>query len=54
MKENKTLVKMTAIICLTAIEIANLMTVNLDGAFLTFIVSVIAGLAGYEIGKKAK
>jgi len=54
MKENKTLVKMTAIICLTAIEIANLLTTNIDGAFLTFIVSIIAGLAGYEFGRKAK
>jgi len=48
------LLKATAIICITALEICNLLTTNIDGTILSLAVAVISGLAGYEIGKKKK
>jgi len=48
-KENKTIVKVVAIVCLTAIEITNILTVNIDGAILGGICAIIGGIAGYEI-----
>jgi len=53
-KENKTLVKVVAIICLTAIEIVNILTVNVDGAVLGAICGIIGGIAGYEFKQIVK
>ena len=50
-RENKTLVKIVAIVCLTAIEIANLCTANVDGAVLGLICGLIGGIAGYSVNK---
>ena len=51
MKEDKTFVKMTAILALAILESTALL-VGLDGQIFTVVVAAIAGLAGYEIGKK--
>jgi len=48
MDEN-TIKAVVAICCLTAIEITNLLTANIDGMILSSIVAAIAGLAGYTI-----
>ncbi len=47
------IVKIIAIVSLAAIEIVNLLTLRVDGALLALIASMIGGIAGYEIGKKA-
>ena len=47
-RENRTIVKVVAIICLTAIEITNILTVNVDGAILGGVCAIIGGIAGYE------
>lgn len=40
----------TALICITILEVVNLVYYGIDGAILVFIVSVLAGLVGYKIG----
>jgi len=45
------LVKIVAIVCLTAIEIVNLLTLGIDSAFGAAVVGGICGIAGYAIGK---
>jgi hypothetical protein len=49
-----TVVKITAIVSLTILEIANLLTLKIDGGVLLAIGSIIGGIAGYEIGKNSK
>ena len=46
---DETLVKLTAIIALTIIEIVNLLTYRIDGNVLLTIGAIIGGIAGYEI-----
>jgi len=48
--DDTTLIKITAIVMLGLIEIANLFTFKYDGAILVSIASIIAGIAGYQIG----
>jgi hypothetical protein len=47
--EDSTLIKLFAIGSLTALEIANLLTLKLDGNVLLSIGAIIGGVAGYEI-----
>jgi len=49
--DDKGLIKLVAIVCLTLLELGNLATYGIDGALFGLVVSVIAGLAGYELGK---
>ncbi|MEM4067270.1 MAG: hypothetical protein QXV17_10485 [Candidatus Micrarchaeaceae archaeon] len=51
--EDKTLIKLIAITCITLLEIINLSTLKIDSAVLAAVIGAISGLAGYEIGKKA-
>ena len=51
-QKNNTAVKIAAMCCVTALEIANLLTVGVDGTLFGLVVGVISGLAGYEIGKR--
>jgi len=53
MRDN-TIVKITAIVSLTILEIANLLTLRIDGGVLLAIGSIIGGIAGYEIGRRSK
>jgi hypothetical protein len=48
--EESTLIKITAILMLGLIEVVNLLTFKYDGAILVTIASIIAGIAGYQIG----
>jgi hypothetical protein len=48
------IVKVVAIVSLTILEIANLLTLKIDGGVLLAIGSIIGGIAGYEIGKRSK
>ena len=50
--EDSTIIKITAIAGLVVLEIANMLTMKLDGNILLTIGILIGGLAGYEIGKK--
>jgi hypothetical protein len=52
--KDATIIKITAIISLTILEIANLLTLKIDGGVLLAIGSIIGGIAGYEIGRKSK
>jgi len=49
MKDN-TLVKITAIVCITVLEIVNMLTMKIDSVVTGTVFTIIAGLAGYEIG----
>ena len=51
-KSNDTAIKITAILAITALEIANLLTYGIDGSLFGLVVACISGLAGYEIGKR--
>jgi len=46
---DETIVKLTAIIALTIIEIVNLLTYKIDGNVLLTIGAIIGGIAGYEL-----
>jgi hypothetical protein len=48
--EDTTLVKLTAIVCLTAIVITALLH-GIDSALVGTIGAIIGGLAGYTVGK---
>jgi uncharacterized membrane protein len=50
--DDTTIVKMMAIISLTMLEIANLLTAKIDGNVLLTIGAIIGGIAGYEIRTK--
>ena len=50
----KTLLKATAMLCITILEVVNLATVGIDGSLFGLVVAAISGLAGYEIGKRQR
>ena len=49
--EDKTIIKVTAIISLTILEIVNLVVAHLDGNILLSVGVIIGGIAGYEFGR---
>jgi len=51
MTENKTLLAITAMICITILQIVNMLTVKIDQSIMVLIISVISLYAGYNIGK---
>jgi len=48
------IVKVTAIVSLTILEIANLLTLKIDGSILLSIGAIIGGIAGYEIATRKR
>jgi hypothetical protein len=50
--DDRTLVKVAAIIAIAAIEVTNLLTAKIDSTLTSIIVAAIAGLAGYQVGKR--
>jgi hypothetical protein len=50
--DDTTVVKVVAIVSLTALEIANLLTAKIDGNILLTIGGIIGGIAGYDIGTR--
>ena len=44
--------KQLAILCIAILE-AIALVMKIDGAYLSMVIGVIAGLAGYSIGKRA-
>jgi len=53
MKES-TLIKITAIVSLTVLEIINMFTMKVDGNILLSIGAIIGGIAGYHFAKKRR
>ncbi|MEM2073717.1 MAG: hypothetical protein QXO33_04125 [Nitrososphaeria archaeon] len=53
MKE-KTILKLAGIIAITYLETLALIYLKMDSALLASVIAVIAGLVGYEVGKKGK
>jgi len=51
---DETIVKITAIIAITILEVVNLFTVKWDSHLLFAIGSLIGGIAGYELGKRVR
>jgi len=49
---DSTLVKITAIICITVLEIVNFLTMQKDSVITASVFTLIAGLAGYEFGRR--
>ena len=54
MNMNKTVIVCVGIGSITALEIVNMIYCKVDGAVLSSIVAVIAGLVGLALGKKVK
>ena len=50
--DDRTLVKIAAIVAIAAIEVTNLLTAKIDSTLTSVVVAAIAGLAGYQLGKK--
>jgi hypothetical protein len=50
--EDRILVMIVAIICLTALGITYFLTIRQDSTVLLTLSSIIGGLAGYRIGRK--
>lgn len=51
---DQAIVKSIAIACLTALMIANFLTMKIDSTLTAAIVAAIAGLAGYEYGRQRR
>jgi len=45
----RNLVKIVAVCCLTALQIVNVLTANVDGMIMGAVIAAVAGLAGYEL-----
>ena len=54
MLRDTTLIKITAILSVTALGIVYFITVRQDGTVLLSLCSIIGGLAGYWLGRKRK
>lgn len=52
--KDKTMVKLTAIICLFAIYVVDALTFQIDHTVTMALISMIAGMAGYEVGINAQ
>jgi len=50
--KDTSIVKITAIIGLVILEAVNLFTSRIDGVILITISGIIAGIGGYEIGRR--
>jgi hypothetical protein len=50
--KDSTVIKVAAITCISAVEIANLLTLRVDSTVISVVVAVVAGLAGYTAGKR--
>jgi uncharacterized membrane protein len=50
--DDTTMVKIVAILSLTALEIANLLTAKIDGNVLLTIGAIIGTIAGYKVGTR--
>lgn len=46
-----TLIKIVAMVCVTALWVVNAFAFKLDASLMALTVSVVAGIAGYSIGK---
>jgi len=51
---DETVIKITAIISITILEIVNLLTMKIDGNVLLSIGAIIGGIAGYEIRRRVE
>lgn len=47
--QDQTIITMIAILCVTALAIANLCFTGTDGMIITTVASMIAGMAGYNV-----
>jgi hypothetical protein len=52
--EGSTQIKIVAIVGLVVIEVANLLTINVDSAVIGAISAIIGGIAGYELKANLK
>ena len=52
MVSESTLKAIVAMVCVTALQIVNFLTVKLDTGIMTLVISVIALFAGYQLGYK--
>lgn len=48
----KTIIKLWAITLIAFLEVVNMLTLKLDGAIFSLVLSAISGIAGYELGKQ--
>ena len=51
MKE-KTIIKLWAITLIAFLEVVNMLTLKMDRAIFSLVLSAISGIAGYELGKQ--
>jgi hypothetical protein len=45
-------IKVAALICISAVEIVNLLTTRIDSTVISVVVGILAALAGYNVGKR--
>jgi len=50
--KDSAIVKIVAIVAIVILEIANLLTLKVDGNVLLTLGAIIGGIAGYEFGRK--
>ena len=48
----KTIIKLWAITLIALLEVINMLTLKMDGAIFSLVLSLISGIAGYELGKR--
>ena len=52
--DDNAMIKITAIVCLTALGISYFYFIRQDGTVLLTLSSIIGGIAGYVVGKRRK
>jgi len=50
----RTLFKIVAIVCITVLEICNIIFLKADGAMFGVVIAIVAGIAGYQVGLKVQ
>lgn len=52
--KDTTLFKIVAIVCITVLEICNIVFLKTDGMLFSIVIAVVAGMSGYQLGLKVQ
>jgi len=50
--KDKTVLAIVCVLCITILEVVNLLTARIDSTVIAAVVGAIAGIAGYKVGQR--